>query len=180
MAILVEATSVVVRVEPIRDRFVGGWSAFLDQVPNRTFCSDNELARVGFMSPEDCKRYVVGIEKAGLCFLRDGKAQDVVVADQMRGFTALCDWAEFGRIKLRSGQTVSAAQLKGTSSRQLFCPEDWKYEGSLSEQFGFVPTGQEHKSLTLLHREGGMEVYLNRLTGKEVYVGRAGQDPVSG
>lgn len=74
---------------------------------------------------------------------RSGQAQDVIVAEQMKGFTVPCKWADFGRIELQPGQTVSAVQLKGATNRQLFCPEGWKYEGSLSCQFGFVPTGEE-------------------------------------
>jgi hypothetical protein len=69
---------------------------------------------------------------------------------------------------------VSAVQIKGATEWQLFCPEGWKYEGSLSNHFGFVPTGGEQKSLRFLRREEGMDVYVNALTGKEVYVGRTG------
>jgi hypothetical protein len=100
--------------------------------------------------------------------------QEIVVADQMRGFTVPCDWADFGRVELSGGQLVSVAQLKGTTCRQVFCPEGWKYEGSLSQQFGFVPAGQESKSLRFLRHENGLDVYLNVATGKEVYVGRTG------
>jgi hypothetical protein len=50
---------------------------------------------------------------------QDGHAQDVVVADQMGGFTVPCDWAEFGQIELQPGQTVSAVQIKGATEWQL-------------------------------------------------------------
>jgi len=92
----------------------------------------------------------------------------------MRGFTVPCDWAEFGQIELQPGQTVSAVQMKGGTERRLFYPEGWKYEGSLSQHFGFVPTGEEQKSLRFLRHEQGLDVYLNTLTGKEVYIGRTG------
>jgi hypothetical protein len=174
MAVLVEATSIIVRVQTIHDCYAGGWLAFVRQAPNRTLCSDNELARIGFMIPGDCKNAVDDLERHGIIFLKEERSQGLVVADQLRGFTAACDWAEFGRVEIRRGQTVSAAQLKGTKCRQVFCPEGWTYEGSLSQQFGFVPSGSELKSLKFLRHEQGMEVYLNLLTGKEVYVGRSG------
>jgi hypothetical protein len=174
MAVLVEAISAIVRVQTIHERYPGGWEAFVLKVKNRTLCSDNELTRVGFMTPEDCKRFVEELESFGIVFRRDGHAWDIVVADQMSGFTVPCEWADFGRIELGSGQTVSAVQLKGATNRQLFYPEGWKYEGSLSHHFGFVPTGAEQKSLRFLRRDHGVDVYLNTVTGKEVFVGRTG------
>ncbi len=174
MAVLVEATSVIVRLAAIHERYEGGWLSFVGRAPNKTLCSDNELARIGFMSPDDCKAFVDGLDRFGIAFVRDGESGDVVVTDQLRGFTVPCKWAEFGRIEISRGQTVSAAQLKGSANRQVFCPDGWKYEGSLSQQFGFVPTGAEQKSLKFLRHEHGLDVYLNLLTGKEVHVGRTG------
>ncbi len=174
MAVLVEATSVIIRVQAIHDRYPGGWQSFVQELMNQTFCSDNELARIGFMNPDDCKTSVGSLDRHGIIFLKDGRSQDLVVADQLRGFTVACDWADFGRVGIRPGQTVSAVQLRDTANRQVFCPDDWKYEGSLSQQFGFVPTGTEHKSLRFLRHEQGLDVYLNLVTGKEVYVGRTG------
>lgn len=53
MAVLIEAISVVVRKDAIEKRFPGGWDSFLDEIPNNTLCTDGELVRVGFMSPQD-------------------------------------------------------------------------------------------------------------------------------
>src|SRR6266853_2559098 len=157
MAVLVEGISAIIRVQAIHERFPGGWKAFVSKVPNQTLCSDNELARVGFMTPDDCKGFVDHLESVGIIFQQDGHAQDVVVADQMRGFTVPCDWAEFGQIELQPGQTVSAVRIKGATEWQLFCPEGWKYEGSL-ERFpkrlnleGF-PYGHESDSRFALER----------------------------
>jgi hypothetical protein len=172
MAVLIEGISVLVRTSAIHDRYPGGWAAFAAQVPNQSLCSDNELARVGFMTPADCASFIGDLERVGILHLKDGKSQDIVVADQMRGFTNPCEWAEFGSIEMNPRQRVSAAQLKDTTRKQIFCPDGWSYEGSLSQQFGFVPTGQQDKSLKFLRREDGLEVYLNILTGEEVYVGR--------
>ena len=174
MAVLVEAISVIVRVQAIHHRYPGGWDAFLQVHPNRTLCSDKELARVGFMIPDDCQSAVDDLGHCGIIFLKEGRSHDLVVADQLRGFTVPCDWADFGRVEIGPGQIVSAAQLRGSTSLQVCCPEGWKYEGSLSQQFGFVPSGAEQKSLKFLRHERGMDVYLNLLTGKEVYLGRSG------
>jgi hypothetical protein len=49
----------------------------------------------------------------------------------------------------------------------------WEFEGSLSQSFGFVPAGDIHERLDFLRHENGSGVFLDRETGKEVYIGRA-------
>ena len=53
MAFLVEAISVIVRCDAIERAYETGWDGFLEDVPNRTLCADPELARVGFMHPDN-------------------------------------------------------------------------------------------------------------------------------
>jgi hypothetical protein len=173
MAVLVEAISVIVRLQAIASRYEGGWTSFIEDVPNRSLCSDNELVRVGFMIPDDCKAFVDGLNRKGIPF-ENGAGPDVVIAEQLHGITTASQWAEFGQVELKRGQVVSAVRLRGSSSKQVFCPEGWTYEGSLSEQFGFVPSGHDDKSLKFLRHEEGSDVYLNLMTGKEVYIGRTG------
>lgn len=55
MAVLVEAISVIIRRNAIVERFVGGWDAFQQTIPNGTFCKDDDLVRVGFMTPNDIR-----------------------------------------------------------------------------------------------------------------------------
>ena len=66
MAVLVEAISVIVRVDSINEKFPGGWIGFKDHVPNQTLCADNELARVGFIKAldDDCALLAVDIHLA--------------------------------------------------------------------------------------------------------------------
>jgi len=179
MAVLVEAISAIIRVQAINERFPGGWRDFVAKTPNRTLCSDNELARVGFVGPNDCKVFVDRLESAGLVFLKHDRSVDIVVADQIDGFTVPCEWAEFGRIELSPGASVSAAQLKGSKIDRLFCPEGWSYENSLSRKATSAPTGPEQHSLRFLRRQHGVAVYLNTVTGKEVYIGSPGGPPTS-
>ncbi len=65
MAVLVEAISVIVRRDAVNLRFSGGWREFLAIVPNSTLCSDEDLARVGFMSPLDIEAFVAFLERGG-------------------------------------------------------------------------------------------------------------------
>jgi len=173
VAVLVEGISVIVQVSAIHEQFPEGWPSFRDAVPNSTLCSDNEIARVGFMTPDDTKEFVERLEKSGLLYLVGGCARDIVVADQQRGFGSPCDWAEFGRIYLDGNQRqqVAACRMIG-STQQLFLPDGWTYDDSLSSGFLFVPDGWVPEFMDFLRHENGLEVYRDLRTGKEVHVGR--------
>ena len=69
MAVLIEAISVVVRADVLLQKFPGGWEAFKSIIPNQTLCADNEIVRVGFMSPQDVESFVKKLQDAGLEFL---------------------------------------------------------------------------------------------------------------
>ncbi|GMU73528.1 MAG: hypothetical protein AMXMBFR42_29810 [Burkholderiales bacterium] len=171
VSVLVEAISVIVDRNAIDARFPGGWDAFVRFVPNPTLCADPFLARVGFMHADDVRAFVEALEARGLRHLRDGNAVDVVVVDQQRGPTTRCDWVEFG--KSEGEFRVSACRRLGAPDVQLATPEGWTYEGSLSQTFGFTPLESVDRSLTFLRHDDGVDVYVSRLTGEEVYMGRS-------
>ena len=173
MAVLVEAISVIVRMDAIKEKYPGGWVTFRDKVPNRTLCADDELARIGFMTPDDVKDFVSALEHSGLIYGEDGKSKDLVVVDQLRGPLVPCDWIEFGHVGKE--EHVAACRLTGSSHTVLMRPDGWSFEGSLSQTYGFVPIkAEEEKSLKFLRNENGIDVYLNLVTGSEVLVGRTG------
>jgi hypothetical protein len=165
--VLVEAISVVIRIDAIREKFDGGWYAFLADYPNQTLCADSNLVRVGFMSPVDTEAYVKQLEDQGLCYQDNNKAVDLVVIDQLRGPAAHCDWVESGTIPYKGNtkHKVAIARLKGDESTVFIAPDNWVYEQSLSCSYSFVPSENADKSLTFLAHENGFDVYLNRLTG---------------
>src|ERR1700733_2864813 len=133
MAVLVEVTSVIVRRAAIEKCFAGGWDGFVNQVPNSTFCSDDDLARVGFMSATDVKAYAATLEDGGLIFCKDGEAVDFAVVDQLKGATVPAPWLEFGMIeKFATPETgeikISACWLVGQSPNKIALPAGWEYE----------------------------------------------------
>lgn len=141
MAVLLEAISVVIRRSVITDRFPGGWNEFVLLVPNATLCADDHVARVGFMQPSEVEDFVVALEPHDILFVADGVARDMVVVDQQHGPLVKCDWLEFGRIKLPSGDDhlVGACRLAGDVANMLSTPEGWQYEGSPTQTFGLAP-----------------------------------------
>jgi hypothetical protein len=170
MAVLCEAISLVVRAKPLMAAFRSS-DAFKCVVPNETLAADNELIRVGFMTPEDSRAFAEQLETRGLRYVVDGAARDMVIIDQISGPAIRCDWVEFGHVSI-NGHRIAAARLVGSTFHKLFTPEGWQFEGSLTQSFVFVPTGAVSKSLRFLRSENGLDIYLNLLTGKEVYVGR--------
>lgn len=170
MAVICEAISVVIRADRVIQAF-GSLTDFHRIVPNRTLAADNELVRVGFMTPDDVGAFIKKLDERGLTYIENGRARDLVVVDQIRGPAVQCEWIEFGQTTLK-GRPVAAARLTGSISQQLMTPDGWTFEGSVTQTFGFVPTGEEVKSLKFLRTENEVDVYLNTLTGSEVFVGR--------
>ena len=68
MAVLCEALSVVIRTGSVKEKFDGGFSGFLDKIPNKTYCSDGELERIGFLSPTEIGEFIAVLETSGLTF----------------------------------------------------------------------------------------------------------------
>jgi hypothetical protein len=183
MAVLVEATSVIVRRDAIDNWFEGGWPHFQDIVPNRTLCTDGELARVGFMVPSDAQVFVERLQYDGLTFFDGEKAVDLVVVDQDAGPTTPVDWLVMDRCTIDDERTeVTACYLldgsPATPSRTgwLTAPEGWVYEGSISQRRGLHRV-DEHDEIVLVDHRDGIDVWRDVATGREVYTGRT--QPVS-
>jgi hypothetical protein len=184
MAVLVEAISVIIRRRAIDQKYAGGWAGFALEAPNATLCNDDLIARVGFMVPQDVERFVDHLRREGLDFLVNGTAHDLAVVDQQTGLTTECQWLEFARVPFEnSGNVVSACWFfdepriaPGMHFRgepvDLATPPGWQFEGSLSDRFNFVPTGEEKERLQFLRTENEVDVFLDRKTGQEVFVGR--------
>jgi hypothetical protein len=174
MAVLVEGISVVIKATAIASKYQGGWVSFKEAVPNITLCADGEIVRVGFMSPVDVESFVGKMERYGLNYLKEGKAEDLVVVDQIKGPMVACDWIEFGKIGWEGdpNKRVSACNLVNSKIDQILTPDGWKYDRSLSKHFGFVSTVNKNERLVPIENKNGCDVYLDLSHGKEVFIGR--------
>ena len=65
MAVLVEAISVVIRLETLAEKYTGGVDQYAQDCPNGTFCMDGNIVRVGFMSPDDVNAFIGNLERLG-------------------------------------------------------------------------------------------------------------------
>jgi len=176
MAVLIEAISLIILREIIDEKYPGGWDAFVDNAPNQTLCADENIARLGFMSPNDLDSFIKGLEEIGFQPFVDGQSSEAAVIDQIRGFMAPCDWLDVGRVEIDGGKhEVTACKLKGCLSNCIILPDGWEYDKSLSKEYIFIPSEHLGKSLQYLRHESGIDVYYNELTGKEVHIGRTGE-----
>jgi hypothetical protein len=114
LAVLIEGISVVARVNVIKSKYPGGWERFRTDAPNKTLCSDNELARLGFMTPSDVTDHIKKLETIGFTYLDGENAIDLVVIDQMSGPLKPCSWVEYGKADM-SGHQVAAARMVGSN-----------------------------------------------------------------
>lgn len=176
MSVLVEAHSVIIRCQAVHQRHEGGWQQFVAEVPNRTFCSDGEIARVGFMSPADADAYLRHLGSRGLHVCGRGAAADMVRVFQLGGCKEPCEWLEMLRFSSECHLgTVVGCRLRGGGETTLATPARWKFEGSLSQTFGIFPDPANNPGVKFLRHESGVDVYYDTLAEKEVFVGRTGE-----
>lgn len=172
MSVIAEAISVVVRRDVLAAKYPGGFAAYQRDCPNRTFCFDDNITRVGFMAPTDVESFVRRLTSVGFVHLRDGRSVDICVVDQNRGPTAPCDWLDGGK----HPDGYSAVWLKGTVPGTMFAPSGWR--PSQSRGLTFVPTEEAPERLLGLANEDGLETHLDFKSGKQVFIGRSEAPPL--
>jgi hypothetical protein len=144
MAVLVEATAVIVRAVAVEERIAGSWDALRACLPEQGVCSDDELVSVSLFDPAEVRRLVERLVDLGLRFDWEGNVEDIAFADQKRGLITPCDWLTFETVNIGIGGTppsVAICRLAGSRSHELRVPDGWRYQGSLSEAFGAEGSG---------------------------------------
>ena len=139
MAVLVEATAILVRGSAIEEKVAGGWEVFQAALPGGNVCSDDELVSISLIEPTEVRQLAEKLAALGLGFAWDGYFEDIAFADQKRGIITQCSWLEFDTVNIGIGGTppeVAVCRLANSQSHELRVPEGWRYQGSLTEQFG--------------------------------------------
>lgn len=178
MPVLAEALSVIIRKESIEQHFIGGFIAFLQANQYKTLCYDDDIVRVGFMTPDDVGDFIDKMTFAGLKYLEGNKAIDMTVVDQVKGLLEPTTWLTFNKVNFsndKKQQSLSICKEVNSLSTELVVPSNWSYDGSLSQKHTFIPTEELNKEFVFLAHKDGCDVYLNKLTGKKFYAGRSGQ-----
>ena len=183
MAVLVEAISVVLRRDSIDRAFPGGWQRFVTTVPNATLCFDDNIARVGFMNPQDSQDFIDTLWQNGLEWIKvaggQGIAQDFVVVDQQKGLLDPCEWLAFEKVPYGAkGGAIAACRFvrdrRSTTAQGLLSaadvrtPSGWAYEGSLSARYINKSSDPSQQRLRFLRHEGALNISIDEVTGEEV------------
>ena len=123
MSVVCDVISVIVRISTLEEKYPGGLEAYGRAAPAPTFCSDEHLTRVGFVSREEVGTFVEGLQEKGLIFIDGGECVDIAVVDQFAGATAPVPWLEF---LFPFDWNVHLAALIGTDSMQpVYLPPGW-------------------------------------------------------
>src|SRR5262249_39610412 len=168
MAVLIEGFSVVVRKSTLAAKYPGGVEGYRRDCPNGSFCADECLSRVGFMVRSDADVFVAQLAGEGLMPFRKDAAEDVALVSPVDGPLRPCAWLELGRW----GQAV-IAWLAGTNRGDLHAPAGWNPEQCVQQ----MSSEEVKRRLEFLRSEGNVDVYRDKATGQELYVGRTGSTP---
>lgn len=194
MAVLCEAISVIVRRDSIDRYYEGGWLAFVHDLPHQKMCTDEELVSVGFWDPASVETYIRRLESKGLqfesekhwfgVFDQSRAINDIAVIDQRDGLTRPCEWIEqmrsevgdtgikvlmcwlFDGERVAHGINIKGSQIKGNSI-DLHTPPGWTPEKSVG--LTRLDTDQLENDIQFVETRDGVDVFMNKITGKLLY-----------
>lgn len=169
MSVLVEAINIIVRKETLKKKYPGGVAAYERNCPNKTYCADDHLTRIGFLSPSKAQSFMEGLAALGLVFYDGEKFVDVAVLDQTMGLTAPCEWLTIG--KLSEGFT--RCWFAGTEDEQTIFPAGRTPESIRAANLFLLP--EEDSQSFEFSRDGG-EPFV--LCGQVSYAARVPNHPV--
>src|SRR5215475_6544439 len=167
MSVLVEAINVIVRKETLDQKYPGGLAAYERDCPNRTFCADDYLTRVGFMSPVDAETFIDVLTALGFVFFDGGKFVDFAVVDQTVGLTATCDWL----VAEKFSDGWARCWLAGTDDVWTAFPEGRTPESVRDANLRLL-TEEDSKNYEFVRYQGELTVLRHKETGRVSYTAR--------
>ncbi len=166
MAVVIEAFTILVRNATLESKYPGGREAFARDCPNQTYCNDGALSRVAFMDSRDVQAFLQLLGKKGLTPSVEGRVVDAAVVSSSHGLHAhTCEWLVFATY-----QGVPVAWLDGTTPTSIVGPPGYE----LGRSSSFITAAEASERLEYLRTENEIQVYRDKKTGKEMYVGRQG------
>ena len=171
MSVLVEAINVIVRRETLERKYPGGEDAYQRDCPNKTFCADDYLTRVGFMSPQDTQQFIDRLTALGFVFHDGEQFIDIAVVDQTVGLTAPCDWLMAGHFP----EGFSGCWLAGTDDHWTAFPEGRTPESVIATNTRLAEPESDYE---FIRHEGNRSVFRERKTGKLWYTPRPADDSI--
>ena len=133
-------------------------------VPNSTALHDEHIWRCSFMAEADARKFLRKLEKHGLNVSQGPDSDAVLMSEFDRSIDPYCEW-------LRSGTWDKAiiAWKEGTRPETVTSREGWDPKVGSGLVFHDPSSMQYWEFLRL---DDNVEVFFNKKTGKEVYIGR--------
>lgn len=160
MAITIEGFSVVAqkaRIQHLLER-----EAFA--IPNSTALSDEHLWKCSFMAHVDAQKFLRTLEELGLN-VSQGPDSDAVLVNEFDSSVApYCEWLTIGR-----WEKAVIGWRAGTRPESIVAREGWDPKVGSGLTFHDRTT---MKHLQFLRLDDKVEVFLDKRTGREVYLGR--------
>lgn len=160
MALPIEGYTVVAQRSRIQD--------LLDRkeitIPNSTALADDDLWRISFMTAADASAFVAQLELKGLNASRGPDSDAVVINEFDQSIEPYCEWLQTGR-----WEKAVIGWLAGTEPRKVVAREGW--DPKVGSGLSFRTSNDA--DIELLRVENNMEVYRDKKTGKELFIGRS-------
>jgi len=177
MTVLVEAISVIIRIETIAEKYPGGLDQYISDCPNRSLCMDDEIVRIGFMTPEDTYAFTENLERVGFRCVTDDQFDEIAVADHVGGFALPVEWLQLLDVKIFEGnQKFMVCKIKGSTLGDIVFPVGWNYETSLSKHSLSMDSESLYNRLVFLRHDKGVDFYLDVLTNEEMFIERTSRN----
>jgi hypothetical protein len=164
MAIVLDGWGVVARRSTVEAKLPGGFAGWFDVAPNRMTCADRDLCFVAFMVPEDAHSFVFKLDSLGLAAERNGAFRDVALVGKDGVWQHMCPWLRIGTYG-----GVNAVWMHGVDADPLVVPVAWRPNAIIN-----FSDEESERRLEFLRRDGNVEVFLDKETGKEMYRARTG------
>jgi tetratricopeptide (TPR) repeat protein len=178
MAVLIEATTVVIRTASVERRYPGGVAGLKQHVPNTTYHSDGTLAAISFMDVRDARLFVATLSKHGLSDPWCSRSEDVAVVDERQGFLAESDWlqVDLQQFSNNDGTSFGAtiAWIGDEDPATFAFPDGW-YPRRIVEQFSLEELKQNYEVVKIDRDEASgaaVTAYRHRVTGQTLYTAR--------
>jgi len=160
MAVTIEGFTVVVqrnRMQPLLD-------AGSIVPPNSTALHDEHIWKCSFMAAADARNFLRTLEKLGFNISQGPDSDAVFISEFDRSVDPYCEW-----IQTALWDKAVIAWKEGTRPDTVTAREGWDPKVGSGLIF-HDPSAMQH--LEFLRLEDKVEVFLNKKTGKEVYLGR--------
>lgn len=131
MSVLVEGHSIIARVDAIERVLPGGVAALAAHVPNRSFCADPYLARVGFLEPREAMAYAATLRRIGLAPV-DETGRGVFVLVPQGEPCEPCAWLDVAVLEFGDGRQLTLASLRAMPNVGMAVPLGWEWHDSAS------------------------------------------------